>query len=122
MQLETLSDWIEFFTSEDKIHDAGEWSVVAHSYDDHDSTLMFENYSHRTPSPENPTKIKQFIIANDRNKNQLFSNMLFLADHEFSLKKIIDGLEHVELSEAGAALVGEVNGTRLALMTFSVEK
>lgn len=122
MQLEALSEWIEFFASEDKIHEAGEWSVVAHSYDDHDSTLMFEKYSHRTPSPENPTKIKQFIIANDRNQNQLFSNMLFLADHGFSLQKIIDGLEHIELQEAGAALVGELNGTRLALMTFSVEK
>lgn len=83
---------------------------------------MFENYSHRTPSPENPTKIKQFIIANDRNKNQLFSNMLFLADHEFSLQKIINELDLVELSEAGAGLVGELNRTRLALMTFSVEK
>lgn len=122
MQLETLSDWIKFFASEDKIHDVGQWTVVAHSYDDHDSTLMFEKYSHRTPSPENPVKIKQFIIANDRNDNQIFSNLLFLADHQFSLSKIIDGLEHVDLHEAGTALAGELNGTRLALMTFSVEK
>ena len=56
MQLETLSDWIAFFASEDKIHDAAEWTVLAHSYDDHDSTLMFEKYSHRTPSPETPSK------------------------------------------------------------------
>ena len=122
MQLDTLSDWIQFFASEDKIHDLGDWTVLAHSYDDHDSTLMFEQYSHRTPTSDNPVKIKQFIIANDRNENQLFSNLLFLADHEFSLQRIISGLEHIELHEAGAALVGELNGTRLALMTFSVEK
>ena len=122
MQLETLSDWITFFASEDKIHDSGEWTVLAHSYDDHDSTLMFEKYSHRTPSPENPIKIKQFIIANDHTKNQIFSNILFLADHDFSLHKITDGLEHLTLREEGAAVVGELPGTRLALMTFSVEK
>jgi hypothetical protein len=122
MKLETLSAWITFFASDDKFHDHGNWSVLAHSYDDNDSTLMFEKYSHRTPTPANPTKITQYIISNDRDKNQLFSNILFLSDHEFSLQRVIDGLESVALQDAGAALIGELKGIRFAVMTYSVEK
>ncbi len=122
MQLESLSDWIVFFNSENKIHEFGHWSVIAHSHDDKHSTLLFEKYNHRNPSVDHPMEIDQYIIPNDRQSNKLFSNILFLADFEFSLEKIIYALMHVKLEKNGAAFTGLLNGAEIALMKFKVEE
>lgn len=119
MTLESLTDWITFFASEDKIFDYQNWTISVMPYSDTKATLLFEKFSHRTPSGENPVKILQFIISPAPQENKLWANMLFLAEQGFSLTRIITSLDAVLAHDNGEVLTGSVGSAKFTLMEYS---
>lgn len=119
MTLETLTDWIAFFASEDKIHDKQDWTISIHPYSDTKATLLFEKFSHRSPSRENPVKIIQFIITPAPQENKLWANMLFLAEYQFSLLQIITFFETVLTQDDGEILTGSIGSAKFTLMEYT---
>lgn len=86
MQLETLSSWLKFLTSDDGFAKFGEWSVFIHSFSDDAASLVFERYDYKGTNPERPRTTK-YIVAPPEGENALFAILKFLNENHYSFNK-----------------------------------
>jgi hypothetical protein len=88
MQLETLSAWLRFLTSDDGFVEFQDWSVFIHSFSDEAASLVFEKYDPPAPNATRPRTTK-YIVAPSETENALFSILIFLKENNCSFKKLV---------------------------------
>lgn len=116
MQLNTLSNWLRFFVEEDSSFEFKEWTIRMHSFSDDKASLVFEKFEEKSPS--HPPLLTKYIIGTDQHPTKLMACILFLAEQDFDLEKILSSLENMSLEESDSVSIGHLGNFNIAVMKF----
>lgn len=119
MQLEALSEWLQFLTGETGVAEEGDRSVVIYSYGDDAASLVFEKMEER---PAAKPRLTKFIIGGPDDENRLYSIIRFLAENDYSFSTIWKRLEAMPIVQQEDADMGTLGSFNVVVMTLGGEE
>lgn len=88
MKLDSMSDWMDFFSSDERIYIKDNYALYAYGDEDQSYIVIESEVS------SDPVTCDRYVFHCEENSNPIFSLFCFLEKFEFSFNRLVETIEN----------------------------